>query len=57
MERSEMTEGRYWAIEIDNQPLTDEEKKVGWHFCPEWDEMLIGPGMKEMECCLCKKGE
>jgi len=26
----------------------------GWHFCADWDELLIGPGMPEMETCLCQ---
>lgn len=25
----------------------------GWHFCPEWDYMWIGPGCPEMEACCC----
>jgi hypothetical protein len=23
------------------------------HYCPDWDYLLIGPGMPEMEACLC----
>lgn len=39
--------------------LTQTELKQGWHFCVEWDCMLVGPGMPEMEACLCNvpKGE
>ena len=45
----------------DDLPLTAEEIAQGWHFCPEWDELLIGPGMSELEdfldpesmTCLC----
>jgi len=37
--------------------LTSEEIDAGWHFCPDWDGLLIGPGMREMELCLCGKGE
>ena len=33
--------------------LTQEELDQGWHFCTEWDFLLIGPEMKEMECCNC----
>lgn len=33
--------------------LTEAEIKEGWHFCPDWDCLLIGPGMMEVEHCLC----
>ena len=33
--------------------LTPEELSRGWHFCPDWDYMLIGPNMKECESCTC----
>jgi hypothetical protein len=33
--------------------LSKSEIKDGWHFCYEWDELLIGPGMGEMEYCTC----
>lgn len=33
--------------------LSKAEIKDGWHFCYEWDELLIGPGMGEMEYCSC----
>jgi hypothetical protein len=36
--------------------LTEEEINAGWHFCPEWDGLLIGPGMAEYESfCSCHK--
>lgn len=35
--------------------LSQEEFKKGWHFCPEWDYALIGPGMKETQACSCFK--
>lgn len=34
--------------------LTYEEKSNGYHFCPDWDWMLIGNGMEEKESCTCK---
>jgi hypothetical protein len=41
----------------DDLDLTDSETAHGWHFCPEWDGLLIGPGMWEFEhCCPCGVG-
>jgi hypothetical protein len=34
-------------------PLTQEEIDKGWHWCPDWDDLLIGPGMEEIKACLC----
>jgi len=34
--------------------LTDEEISEGWHFCAEWDGLLIGPGMPGLESCTLK---
>lgn len=34
---------------------TTEEIAVGWHFCPEVDFLLIGPGMIEIEDCDCDR--
>lgn len=33
--------------------LTNEEVLVGWHYCPDWDFLLVGPGMEEQEGCQC----
>ena len=30
-------------------------KDAGYHFCPDWDGMLIGPNWPEAESCSCKK--
>jgi len=30
-----------------------EEMAEGWHFCPEWDYLLIGGDMEELKCCTC----
>lgn len=36
--------------------LTQEEMEAGWHFCPEFDELLVGPGMEEFgTVCQCAK--
>lgn len=49
-----MTNERYRQLIKDpNLNISKEEFEEGWHFCYEWDGLLIGPGMKEMECCLC----
>lgn len=49
-----MSKQRYAALVTDvTLALTEEELKDGWHFCPEWDGMLIHPTMAEAECCLC----
>ena len=33
--------------------LTKQEVKDGWHFCCEWDGMLIHSSHPEAECCYC----
>ena len=34
--------------------MTADEKAEGWHFCPEWDFMLISGASPEAECCTCE---
>lgn len=34
--------------------LTRQELEEGWHRCPDWDYMVVGPGDEEMEACLCR---
>ena len=48
-----MNNVRYFMLERGGQKLTPEERAEGWHFCHDWDGMLVGPGMPEMECCTC----
>lgn len=49
-----MTEERWIELnENQSSQLTEEEIAEGWHFCLEWDGLLVGPGMQEMECCNC----
>ena len=51
-----MKDERWWALmEDDSLPLTDEEILQGWHFCPDWDGLLIGPGMGEWDGCMCPR--
>jgi hypothetical protein len=33
--------------------LTNDERAAGWHFCPEWDGLLVGPSMLEWDGCTC----
>lgn len=35
--------------------LTPTEVSEGWHFCPEWDFMLINKSWPEYEACTCRK--
>ena len=49
-----MTHERWKAISRDEgSELTKEEIAEGWHFCLEFDGLLVGPGMSELECCAC----
>ena len=49
-----MTENRWRILMADDLvALTEDEIKDGWHFCCEWDGLLVGPGMKETEHCQC----
>ena len=44
-------------MSFSSTPLTEKELEQGWHFCPDWDGLLIGPGMSELECCRCRRKE
>ena len=44
---------RYGYLSYGNGELTPAEIAEGWHFCVEWDGLLVGPGMLEINCCLC----
>jgi len=49
-----MTKDRYKEL-MDSEAilLTDEEIDQGWHFCADWDGLLIGPEMEEQKTCTC----
>ena len=34
--------------------LTPEEISIGWHYCYNWEGLLIGPGDLKMDSCNCK---
>jgi hypothetical protein len=48
-----VTKERYELLMNDQAMLTPEEIKEGWHFCHEWDDLLVGPGMEEVHVCTC----
>ena len=52
-----MTDERYQHLMWDsNDPLTEAEMTEGWHWCRDFDELLIGPGMDDLlERCNCRK--
>ena len=33
--------------------LRPEEMEAGWHWCHDWDGLLVGPGMHEAIFCNC----
>jgi hypothetical protein len=38
----------------DERPrLTPEEIAEGWHFCNNWDGLLVGPNTEEWKYCSC----
>lgn len=50
-----MTSERYWELSnSDTLELTKEERAEGWHWCIDWDGMLVGPGMIEESGCCCE---
>lgn len=49
-----MSHARWEAVMNDPSVyLTDEERADGWHFCCDWDGLLVGPGTMEWDCCTC----
>ena len=51
-----MTEQRWQELEndpTDNARLTPSEIEEGWHWCAEFDCLLVGPGMGELRFCSC----
>ena len=49
-----MKNTRYIEVMKNGAKLTAAEVKEGWHFCPDWDFLLIHPDTQEAECCNCK---
>jgi hypothetical protein len=51
---SKMGRDRYNELMLDQSAkLTQEEIDDGWHFCTEWDFLLIHKSWMEFECCDC----
>jgi hypothetical protein len=49
-----MTAQRYWHLDRHGDAqLTAEELAAGWHFCHDWDFMLVHKSWPESECCNC----
>lgn len=56
-----MTEERFKALQESNlnldapevKRLTKKEYNEGYHYCDDWDFLLIKPGSGEWECCTC----
>lgn len=48
-----MNNRRMRDLELGVSKLTEQEVKEGWHFCPDWDGMLLGPDWPERESCYC----
>lgn len=49
---------RWEALMHGLEKLTNKEVIEGWHFCDDWDYLLIGPEMDEyIECCVHKRNK
>jgi hypothetical protein len=51
-----MTDERYREVNNDQEAkLTEQELADGWHFCPEWDGLLVNSYDEEGEgaACIC----
>ena len=53
-ETMRMTIHRAIELEMQGSRLTTEEVQAGYHFCPDWDYMVIGPEDTEFEYCNCE---
>ena len=51
-----MNRERYTQVQILGAPLTEEEERE-WHFCYDWDEMLIHKDDEEFKACSCVGGD
>ena len=51
-----MSHNRYMELSNDLAlHLTKAEYDAGWHFCFDWDGMLIHKDWPEADCCTCRK--
>ena len=52
----DMTDERYNALMKSNTlSLTEVEIAAGWHYCIDWDFLLVGPEMPEFAVSECAK--
>jgi hypothetical protein len=58
-EAQTMTRKRWDELSFSNDhpTLTLKEIDQGWHWCSDWDGLLVGPGMDEMDSCPGHGGE
>lgn len=49
-----MTRDRWRHLNKTGEALTPKEIAAGWHYCHDWDGLLIHPGDPEAECCSCR---
>lgn len=50
-----MDRKRWFELQRDyDGKLTPQEMEQGWHFCYDWDFLLVGPGMQEQFSCTCQ---
>ena len=48
-----MENDRYNFLMHSDDSLTEKEVSDGWHFCADWDGLLINNDWPESECCSC----
>lgn len=48
-----MTTVRRHEVEFGREAMTGAELAAGYHFCPDWDYMVVGPTDLEMDACTC----
>lgn len=55
-----MTKERYTELMDNdrNEILTEQELSEGWHWCFDFDGLLVGPAMEmEWSCCTCHESK
>lgn len=48
-----MKDDRYNFLMHSDDSLTEKEISDGWHFCSDWDGLLINDDWPESEACSC----
>ena len=52
-----MTPERIYELEVEDGVLTSDEILLGYHFCPDFDFLVVGPEDPEHQICTCPKIE